>query len=103
MVLFTKAIMEKLKRRPLYSTDGQGMKAEVVVKIFNPYGSGTWLITEGEQQENGDWLLYGYCHIHEWEWGYVLKSELENIRIGPYGLRLEREKYDKGTVEKLCR
>lgn len=44
------------------------MNAEVLVKYFNPCGSGTWLITEAEKQDNGDYLLYGYCHIHEWEW-----------------------------------
>ena len=58
---------EKVANTPLYSTDGQGMNAEVLVKYFNPLGSGTWLITEAEKQDNGDYLLYGYCHIHEWE------------------------------------
>ncbi len=79
------------------------MKAKVIVKIFNPFGAGTWLITEGEKQENGDWLLFGYFHLHEWEWGYVLMSDLVNTRIGRYRLRLEREMYQKGTVEDFCR
>ena len=72
---------EKFANTPLYSTDGQGMNAEVLVKYFNPCGSGTWLITEAEKQDNGDYLLYGYCHIHEWEWGYVLLSKLESIGV----------------------
>ncbi len=46
---------------------GKGMDAEVLVKYFNPCGSGTWLITEAER-EGDDWRLFGYCHIHEWEW-----------------------------------
>ena len=24
---------------------------------------------------DGDWLFFGYCHIQEWEWGYVLLSQ----------------------------
>ena len=38
------------------------MDAEVLVKYFNPCGSGTWLITEAER-EGDDWRLFGYCHI----------------------------------------
>lgn len=79
MKLMTKELEEKFKKYPLYSQDGKGKDTEIVVKYFNPYGRGTWLITEGEQQENGDWLFFGYCHIFCWEWGYVSLSELESV------------------------
>lgn len=100
MKLMTKEIEAKLLKRPLGATDGQGMNAEVVVKYFNPYGAGTWLITEGEKQENGDWLLYGYSCISDWEWGYVLLSELESVRF-PFGLGLERDLHASGTVKEF--
>jgi len=99
--LMPQSVREKLRKNPLYSKDGHGDKAEVVVKYFNPCGSGTWLITEGEEQENGDWLLFGMCHIFEWEWGYAMLSELENVRIPSFGLRIERDLYSSGTVAKL--
>lgn len=102
MKLLTKKIENELARTPLGSTDGQGLKAKVIVKFFNPYGAGTWLVTEGEKQEDGDWMFFGYCHIHEWEWGYFMLSDLRNIKL-PYGLSIERELYDKGTVEELIR
>jgi len=79
MKLMTKELEEKFKKYPLYSQDGKGNDAEIVVKYFNPYGMGTWLITEGELQEDGDWLFFGYCHIFCWEWGYVSLSELESV------------------------
>ena len=79
MKLMTKELEEKFKKYPLYSQDGKGKDAEIVVRYFNPYGRGTWLITEGEQQEDGDWLFFGYCHIFCWEWGYVSLSELESV------------------------
>ena len=79
MNLMTKELEEKFKKYPLYSQDGKGKDAEIVVKYFNSYGRGTWLITEGEQQEDGDWLFFGYCHIFCWEWGYVTLSELESV------------------------
>lgn len=92
MMLITKELETTLSKYPIGSQDGKGMDAKVIVKYFNPCGAGTWLITEGEKQENGDWLLFGYCHIFEWEWGYVLLSELENVRL-PFGLTIERELY----------
>lgn len=100
MKLMTKELEKKFAAAPLYSKEGQMENAEVVVKYFNPVGAGTWLITEGEKQEDGDWLMFGYCHIFEWEWGYVLLSELENLRL-PFGMTIERDLHAKGTVKEL--
>lgn len=92
MNLLTSEIVERFESHPLYSQDSLGMESEVLVKYFNPCGSGTWIITEAELQDNGDWLLFGYCHIFEWEWGYVLLSELQNLNL-PFGLTIERDLY----------
>ena len=104
MELMTKEIEQKLQERPFGSTDGQGMDAEVVVKYFNPVGIGTWIITEGEKQEDGSWLLYGYCHLFEWEWGYVSLDELSTVNLPFYGVTIERDLYikDGATVKDLC-
>ena len=99
MMLMTKELEKMLELYPIGSQDGKGMDAEVIVKYFNPCGAGTWLITEGEKQEDGDWLFFGYCHITEWEWGYVLLSELESVRL-PFGLTIERELYYTGKTVK---
>ena len=95
MKLMTKELEKKLAAYPIGSQEGLMEEAEVVVKYFNPCGAGTWLITEGEKQDNGDWLLFGYCNIVEWEWGYVMLSELESVRL-PFGLTIERELYNTG-------
>lgn len=95
MKLMTKEIEKKLNRYPLYSQDGKGEEAEVVVKYFNPIGVGTWLITEGQQLDNGDWELFGYCNLFEWEWGTILLSELENLNL-PYGMKIERDLHCEG-------
>ena len=99
MRLMTKGLETVLEKYPIGSQDGKGEDADVIVKYFNPCGAGTWLITEGEKQENGDWLLFGYCHIFEWEWGYVTLSELESVRL-PFGLSIEREIYLTGKKVK---
>lgn len=95
MLLMTKELEKEFGKYPLGSQDGLMEEAHVVVKYFNPCGAGTWLITEGEKQEDGDWLLFGYYHLFEWEWGYVLLSELESVRL-PFGLSIEREMYVTG-------
>lgn len=95
MLLMTKELEEKLYQYPIGSQDELGEEAEVIIKYFNPCGADTWLITEGEKQENGDWLLYSYMHIVEWEWGYVMLSELESVRL-PFDLGIERELYVTG-------
>ena len=95
MLLMTKELEKEFEKYPIGSQDGLGEDAEVVVKYFNPCGRGTWLITEGEKQDDGDWLLYGYCNLFEWEWGYVMLSELESIKL-PFGLGIERELYVTG-------
>lgn len=92
MKLLTEEIIRKFQAHPLGSQNGKGMDAKVLVKYFNPIGAGTWLITEAERQSDGDWLLFGYCHICEWEWGSLLLSELENIQL-PFDLRIERDLY----------
>ena len=104
MMLMTKEIEKRLEKFPLRSQDGKGEDAEVVVKFFNPYGAGTWLITEGEKQEDGDWLLFGYCHIFEWEWGYVSLRELEGVRVNLFGMDfgLERDLHASGSVKDLA-
>lgn len=92
MLLMTKEMEKKFQKYPLGAQDGKGMDAIVVAKFFNPVGAGTWLITEGTKQEDGDWLLFGYCHIFEWEWGYVSLGELQSITL-PFGLGIERDLY----------
>lgn len=94
MKLLTEEIISQFEAHPIGSQDGKGLHAEVLVKYFNPCGSGTWLITEAER-EGDDWRLYGYCHIFEWEWGYLLLSELESLRL-PFGLNVERDLYPGG-------
>ena len=100
MKLMTKAIEKKFEKFPMYSQDGKGMEAEVVVKYFGG-AAATWLITEGEKQPDGDWLFFGYCTLgFEWEWGEVMLSQLESVRFAPFGLGVERDLHCEGMKVK---
>ena len=90
----TEQILSSLYAALVGSNIGEVLYAEDLVKYFYPSGRGPWLITEAER-EGDDWRLYGYCHIFEWEWGYLLLSELESLRL-PFGLSVERDLYTSG-------
>ena len=95
MKLMTKELEKKFEKYPLYSQDGLGGRAKVIVKYFNPVGAGTWLITEGNKLDNGDYQMFGYCHLGNDDYaelGYVMLSELENITL-INGLKIERDLY----------
>ena len=98
MKLLTKEIEKRFEKYPLYSQDGKGLDAEVVVKFFNPCGVGTWLITEGQKNEKGKWEMFGMAELGgEWEWGYINFEELENFK-GRWGLGIERDMYSTYTT-----
>ena len=95
MQLMTKELEEVFKQFPLGSQDGLRGNAKVIAKYFNPMGAGTWFITEAEKQENGDFMMYGYCHLGDSdsaEFGYVTLSQLQEIKL-PFGMTIERDLY----------
>lgn len=95
MKLITKELEAVFEKYPLGSQDGLLGQAKVIAKFFNPMGVGTWFITEAEKQENGDYEMFGYCHLGDdemAEFGYIMLSELQEIR-GPLGMGIERDLY----------
>ena len=91
----TEELEKEFNKYPLGSQDGLGGKAKVIAKYFNPMGVGTWFITEAEKQENGDYEMFGYCHLGDdelAELGYVMLSELQAIK-GRLGMGIERDLY----------
>lgn len=100
MNLMTKELEKLFEKYPLGSQDGLGGQAKVIVKYFNPVGVGTWFITEGNKLDNGDYEMFGYCHLGDDEYaelGYVMLSELEKLNL-PFGLKIERDLY----LSKYC-
>ena len=78
---------------PLYKTQGTPLEQkEIIVRFFNPLGSQSWEIFEGDETEDGDWKLFGNCDLGfgSPELGYVMLSELEELSIG-LGLGIERD------------
>ena len=104
MKLLTAGIIRKLEKHPFGSQEGKGDDATVLVKFFGG-AAYTFLVTEGERQEDGDWLLFGKTtHGYKWEWGYSLLSEIERQKFPPFGLGVERDMYlaNGATVAELA-
>ena len=65
------------------------LAATIHAKFFTPWTGLTWFVTEGQQEED-DFLFFGFVIGLENEWGYFVLSELESVR-GSGGLRIERD------------
>lgn len=67
-----------------------------VLKLFNPVGPGTWLITE--LGDDGD-TLFGLCDLDMGfpELGSISLSEITSVKL-PLGLTIERDVSFQGRV-----
>jgi hypothetical protein len=87
MKLFTKEIDTKLFEQYLIGSDLENQM--VVAKIFNPYGRGTWYLLNSDPEDPE--YLWAIVDMDDIEVGSVNRSDLENIRIKPFMLGLERD------------
>lgn len=86
MKLMTKELLATLPA--LYSQE-ENPDPTVVAKFFDPCGSWTWFVLEGEP-EGDDVRFFGLVHGLEVELGYFMMSELQSVK-GPLGLGIERD------------
>jgi Protein of unknown function (DUF2958) len=95
MMLLTKAQGEKLldngRRQAAVRGTPDELDFEPVVKLFNPCGAATWLLTEIEPETGGD-VAWGLCDLGMGfpEFGTVSLTELSEYR-GRFGLGIERD------------
>lgn len=101
MKLLTDELRQQIPK--LYSQEETpSNKQTVYAKFFFPAGNWTWFVTEGEAQENGDFMFFGYVIGFEEEWGYFSLNELENINVN--GLKVERDLFFKpGTFSDVIK
>ena len=93
MKLITKEIANKLAKNV-----GDANVDKPWLKLFNPVGVGTWLITEYDEKTG---LMFGLCDLGYPELGYVNLKELEDLEL-PLGLKIERDAWwepDKTLAE----
>ena len=89
MKLFTKAINDKLFQQ--YHNGSNLNEQMVVAKIFNPTGRGVWYLVNSDPNDPD--YLWAIVDLFEIETGSVSRSELESIKVPPFGLPLERDLY----------
>ena len=87
LILFTPEIDKKLFEQYKYGSDMS--KQDVVVKIFNPFGAGTWYVMNADPEEPD--YLWGIVNLFEVEMGSMSREELVSTRIPPLNVRLERD------------
>lgn len=89
--IVTKEIERLFAKYPLYSQEGN-MDAKVLLKVFNPYGRGTWYVTEANRTADGDYECFGLVSLLDTELGYFMLSDLLNARINVFGVKLPLER-----------
>lgn len=62
----------------------------MIAKLFDPFGSATWFLTEYDPTEK---IAFSYINgLCEDEFGYVSLIEIESIER-PFGLTIEQDLY----------
>jgi hypothetical protein len=87
MELLTDELRRELPK--LYAQEGN-KDPTVHAKFFFPAGRWTWFVTEG-QQEEGDFIFFGYVIGDSEEWGNFSLNELQSVSV--HGLTVERDLY----------
>lgn len=89
MKFITKAQEKALQRQ---YKEGSSMEQDVIVKIFNPYGGGTWYIMN-QDPEDPDYL-WGMVDLgYGIEMGSISLSDLESVKVPPFMMPLERDQF----------
>ena len=88
MKLFTKEIEKKLQTQ--YAKGNDLESQDVIAKIFNPFGHGTWYLINHDPEDPD--YLWAIVDLMEVEVGSVSKKELEQTKVR-FGLGLERDLY----------
>jgi len=89
MKLFTKEIDKKLFQQYKYGSNLSEQK--VVAKIFNPYGKGIWYLLNSDPNDPD--YIWAIVDLFAVEMGSVSRSKIENMKVPPFRLPLERDLY----------
>ena len=96
MELLTKEIETKLRANHKANKDGT-KSFHPIVKLFNPYGVGTWYLSELDDND----IAFGQCNLgYETELGYVSLDELKNLKCKPFGGGIERDLHWDGEIKR---
>lgn len=99
MKLMNKKLWDKLDGFDFENPDKNLYEQPILVKYFDPFSHATWILTEGEIQEDGDVIFFGYCYIQCGEWGNVSLSELESL--GPHRIKIDESAAGKTIAEEF--
>ena len=87
--LLTKAETDRLTKA--WSGDLTLANLSVQAKVFNPYGMGTWYLLA--LNPNGGDELFAIVDLMFLEVGSVSLHELQTMRVAPFNMPLERDRY----------
>ena len=95
MKLLTQTQKNQLRLNNKITIENENHNPVPVVKLFKPWGSATWLLTELDDNED---IAFGLCDLGMGypELGTVSLFEIQSLR-GPGGLSIERDIHFEGS------
>lgn len=89
-------LLQNAERQAELRGTEQEINFEPVVKLFNPYGLGTWLITELDPESSS--IAFGLADLGDPEIGYFCLDELGNWRHPVFRSGIERDLHFTATM-----
>ncbi len=93
MKILTKEILAAFKKQG-HTGNKSAKDIMIVLKIFNPYGAETWYIYEMDD-DDVCWAFVNLGDRECAECGTVLMQDLLSMRVPPFRMPLERDKFFK--------
>jgi hypothetical protein len=93
MKILTQEILNAFKKQG-HTGNKSAKDIKIVLKIFNPYGGQTWYIYEMDDDD----IYWAFVNLGDREMsecGTVSMSELLSLRVPPFNMPLERDKFFK--------
>jgi hypothetical protein len=91
MKILTQAIINAFKKQGK-TGNKEAKDIFIICKLFNPYGAGTWYLYE-QEDEDIYWAFVNLGDRECAECGPVSMSELLSMRVPPFRMPLERDKF----------
>ena len=94
MIILTEEIEKKIPH--IYSTDIVIAKRieniDIILRFFCPQNNWEWFVTEGEKDNEGNWIFLGFVKKNFKEWASFTLKDLENFE-SKTGFQVVRDPY----------
>ncbi len=92
-------LIPQIDKLPSLRAIEKGRNPLIHVRLISPCGRGVWYVAAADKDIDqisayaDDYILIVYADLGDPEWGTASLREIESLRIGPLGLRVEQDRH----------